>query len=276
MTPSYWEYTRTNEGCYTKSRHQGQGHVITSHSICGMWLLVPAFDTCFCYNTPHIGVVITRSVIARYRTQRGYVFLMSPLTINQHCGICEVDLLHIYDRVCYIMCDTYDIWSDQHLVVTRNKLASVLQVTFHYCDVIMGTMASQITSLTIVYSTVYSGADQRKHQSSASLAFVWGIHRGPVNSPHKWPVTRKMFPFDEVKMPRHFEMYLTDNNFLYIDTNTQNVKVTMCYQCSDNIVIITGVVDIQKIRFCALFYHSHKDFTHIRHIYSTMEYQGWF
>ena len=57
----------------------------------------------------------------------------------------------------------------------------------HYGDVIMGTMASQITSLTIVYSTVYSGADIRKHQSSASLAFVWGIHRSPVNSPHKWP-----------------------------------------------------------------------------------------
>ena len=64
----------------------------------------------------------------------------------------------------------------------------------------MGTMASQITSLTIVYSTVYSGADQRKHQSSASLAFVRGIHRWPVNSPHKWPVTRKMFPFDDVIM----------------------------------------------------------------------------
>ena len=41
----------------------------------------------------------------------------------------------------------------------------------------MGAIASQITSLTIVYSTVYSDADQRKHQSSASLAFVWGIHR---------------------------------------------------------------------------------------------------
>ena len=64
----------------------------------------------------------------------------------------------------------------------------------------MGTMASQITSLTIVYSTVYSAANQRKHQSSASLAFVWGIHRGPVNSPHKGPVTRKMFPFDDVIM----------------------------------------------------------------------------
>ena len=51
---------------------------------------------------------------------------------------------------------------------------------WHYCNAIMGTVASQITSLTIVYSTVYSDADQRKHQSSASLAFVWGIHRGPV------------------------------------------------------------------------------------------------
>ena len=67
----------------------------------------------------------------------------------------------------------------------------------------MGAIAAQITSLTIVYSTVYSGADQSKHQSSASLAFVWGIHRGPVNSPHKWPVTRKMFPFDDVIMNKY-------------------------------------------------------------------------
>ena len=48
---------------------------------------------------------------------------------------------------------------------------------------------SQITSLTIVYSIVYSDADQKTHQSSASLAFVWS----PVNSPHKWPVTQKCF-----------------------------------------------------------------------------------
>ena len=70
----------------------------------------------------------------------------------------------------------------------------------HYNAVIMSAIASQITSLTIVYLTVYSGADQRKHQSSASLAFVRGIHRWPVNSPHKGPVTRKMFPFDDVIM----------------------------------------------------------------------------
>ena len=50
------------------------------------------------------------------------------------------------------------------------------------------------------YSTVYWDANQRKHQSSAPLAFVQGIHRRPVNSPHKWPVTRKMFPFDDVIM----------------------------------------------------------------------------
>ena len=62
-------------------------------------------------------------------------------------------------------------------------------------DFVMSVMASQITILTI-----YSGADQREHQSSASLAFVRGIHRWPVNSPHKGPVTRKMFPFDDIIM----------------------------------------------------------------------------
>ena len=64
----------------------------------------------------------------------------------------------------------------------------------HYNDVIMNTVASQITSLTIVSSIVYLSADQRKHQSSALLAFVRVIHRRPVNSPHKGPVTRQMFP----------------------------------------------------------------------------------
>ena len=57
--------------------------------------------------------------------------------------------------------------------------------TCHYDDVIMTTIASQITSLTVVYSIVHSDADERKH---------------PVNSPHKGPVTRKMFPFYVVIM----------------------------------------------------------------------------
>ena len=79
----------------------------------------------------------------------------------------------------------------------------------HYGDVIMGAIASQITSLTSVYAILYSDEDQRKDQSSESLASVRGIHRGPVNSPHKWPVRRKKFPFDDVIMPCLF--YLIDD-----------------------------------------------------------------
>ena len=74
--------------------------------------------------------------------------------------------------------------------VLRDVVCSCLCYN-HYSDIIMGAKACQIT---IVYSTVYSGADQRKHQSSASLAFARGINRSLVNSPHKWLITRKMFP----------------------------------------------------------------------------------
>ena len=77
----------------------------------------------------------------------------------------------------------------------------------------MGTMASQITSLTIVYSTIYSDADQTNQQSSASLAFVQGIHRGPVNSPHKWPVSHKMFPFDDIIMHNVYGIPATHKTF---------------------------------------------------------------
>ena len=84
--------------------------------------------------------------------------------------------------------------------LTRGMWKLLCQYVQHHNDVIMGEIASQISNLTIVYTAVYSGADQRKRQSSASLAFVPGIHRGPVNSPHKWPVARKMFPFDDVIM----------------------------------------------------------------------------
>ena len=70
-----------------------------------------------------------------------------------------------------------------------------------FSDVNLDAMTSQITSLTIVYSSAYSGADKkRKHQSSATLAFARGIHRWPLNSPHKGPVTRKMLPFYDVIM----------------------------------------------------------------------------
>ena len=94
-------------------------------------------------------------------------------------------------------------WSNQSKAKHTKLLIgdeSEMNSNAHYDDVIMTMLASQITSLTVVYSIVYSGVNQRKHQSSASLAFVREIHRGPVNFPHKWPVTRKMFPFDDVTM----------------------------------------------------------------------------
>ena len=95
------------------------------------------------------------------------------------------------------------LWKWAHFLLRRfyHWLFSLLQCLWlHYNDVIMSAMASQIASLTILYSTVYTGADQRKHQSSMSLAFVQGIQWWPVNSPHKGPVSWKMFPFDEAIM----------------------------------------------------------------------------
>ena len=74
----------------------------------------------------------------------------------------------------------------------------------------MSMMVSQSDSLMIVYSTIYSGADQRKHQSSTSLAFVRGIHQWLVNSLHKGPVMRKMFPFDDVIMHYEESVMLTE------------------------------------------------------------------
>ena len=87
------------------------------------------------------------------------------------------------------------------LVITQSNISQHDKFTIgQYNDVIMSVMASQITGLAIVCLTVYSGTDERKQHSPASLAFVRGIHRWPVNSPHKGPVTRKIFPFDDVIM----------------------------------------------------------------------------
>ena len=103
---------------------------------------------------------------------------------------CEVHIVHSFKL--YVPVQRYKCVRVWYCYTASNIRPSeiVLSIT-------MTSMASQTTSLTIIYPTVYSGSDQRKHQSSAALAFV----RGMVNSPHKWPVTRKMFPFDDVIMP---------------------------------------------------------------------------
>ena len=89
-------------------------------------------------------------------------------------------------------------WSS--CIETSCFISHITMHACHYIDGIMTTMASQITSLTIVYSTVYSDADQRKHQILCVTGLCVGNSPGPVNSPHKGPVTRKMFPFDDVIM----------------------------------------------------------------------------
>ena len=106
-----------------------------------------------------------------------------------------------------------------------DKCLSVM-VFCQYNAVKMGVIASQITSLKIVCSIVYSDTDQRKHQSSESLAFVWGIRRGPANSPHEWPVARKMFPFDDVIMHKAFWTHIVMND-IYI---YGRVLLTWCSQ----------------------------------------------
>ena len=82
-------------------------------------------------------------------------------------------------------------------IITPNSASYHGHLSTHYNDVIMISMASQIIDVIIVRSIVSFGADQRKHQSSASPVFERGIHRWTENSPHKRLVTRKMFSFDD-------------------------------------------------------------------------------
>ena len=97
-----------------------------------------------------------------------------------HQGKYQLNRINTYIWKCYLCCINTKRW--------------------HYSDVIMRAMASQITGASIVCLNVSSSADQRKHQSSSLQAFVRGVHRWLVDSHHKWPVTRKMFPFDDVTL----------------------------------------------------------------------------
>ena len=104
-------------------------------------------------------------------------------------------------------------------------LATLFRLRCHY--VTLSAMASQITSLTIVYLSVYSGAGQRKHQSSASLAFVRGIHRWLVHSPHKWPVKRKMAPFDDVMIVLFLSCVLSCMGYVWYSLGEMSHHITM-------------------------------------------------
>ena len=119
---------------------------------------------------------------------------------------------------------------------------------WHYNDVILSAMASQITSDPVVCSIVGSGADQRKHEGSASLAFMRGIHRWPVNSPHKRPVTWKVFPFDDVFMD-HLGVYgslgLTE-----LKPTTRKFHKVFCPQYTHFMTIL--ICSLSSLSICGL------------------------
>ena len=175
--PRYWPFVRVIHRSPVNVPHKGQWRGALMFSLICVWIN---------------GWVNNREAgdLRRYRAHY-------DVTVMRWCNHMFIALLCKDGECCCFVVKH----SKRHIVEwwLRFRLLPEENV-FHYGDVIMVAIASQITRLTIVYSTVDTCADQRKHQSSASLAFVWGIHRWPVNSPHKWPVTRKMFPFDVVFM----------------------------------------------------------------------------
>ena len=138
------------------------------------------------------------------------LYTTSKWTHSQHLSRKTVEHCNTFERTFWHHLCLKLIWSSDvsngSSCIARCVLTVCLFNGIHSNDVIMGAITSQITSLTIVYSTVHPDTDQRKHQSSTSLAFVREIHRGPVNSPHKWPVTRKMFSFHDVIMFRSYNI----------------------------------------------------------------------
>ena len=137
--------------------------------------------------------------------RKDHVICKYTLTVPKSFSATDIMVISVNDTsyLYVFLCACSTNSSSLSFTCATGKLiqdVTICHRSIHYNDVIMTMITSQITSLTVVYSTVYADADKRKHQSSASLALVWGIHRGPVNSPHKGPVTRKMFPFDDVIM----------------------------------------------------------------------------
>ena len=139
-------------------------------------------------------------------SQRWYIILKCKWVLSSFVLLITSDfqilfgiILHLTIEKGITQCvNIHWICDDSWTILTVLRLFVILFMIVHYSDVIMIAMAFQITGVSSVCSTVCSGAYQQKHQSSASMSFVRGIHWWPVDSPHKGPVTRKMFPFDDV------------------------------------------------------------------------------
>ena len=164
-----------------------------------------------------------------------FVIILEVTGWRHSRGVAESILSCVkYGRLATVLpnytCMMFIVKSDMSRTDKLETNSLISHIRWHYSDVIMGAMAPQITGVSIVYSTIRSGADQRKHQSSTPLAFVKGIHRWPVNSPHKGPVRRKMFPFDDVIMGAAYDP-CESSQYKYptrpIFTETRNYRNTI-------------------------------------------------
>ena len=181
-------------------------------------------ELCYIYNLCWCWITLYRIMLMKLFSCSEFRWIIGRLRIQIEMSINVVDYnktkydIYAFDifwhkknnESCVIHSQRHALWDHKEILywlkVTRN-IPSPFQKSLHYSDDIMGAMTSQITSLTIVYSTVYSGANQRKYQNSAHLAFVRGSQRWPVNFLHKWSVTRKMFPFDNAIMLSLFPIW---------------------------------------------------------------------
>ena len=136
--------------------------------------IMTASDRIWCVWMYSFHLNVYASPIAAMFACPNYFYWWDAILINSSniCHICGNPFAGAY-----IVFVNNILFNGKYCKLKLQYLQHQFSITSRYTDVIMTTMASLINSLTVVYSTVYSDTDQRKHQSSASLAFVWGIHR---------------------------------------------------------------------------------------------------
>ena len=132
--------------------------------------------------------ILLRPVEWNIRSYSGWTQILFKWSTAVVTGTCRMRI-NVLTRAIELVKKNVDVnWHhDSHFNYREWEVSPIRSAVnflkvYNYSNIMMGAMPSLITTLTIVYSTVYAVADQIKHQSSASLAFVRGIYRWPVNS----------------------------------------------------------------------------------------------
>ena len=137
----------------------------------------------------------------------------------------------------------------------------------------MSAIACQITGVSIVCSNVCSGADQWKHQSSASLTFVSGIHRWPVGSTHKGPVTRITFPFDDAIISHKRIKHSTDVRILWYKLcNQTDYPISIFFMISQSLNVVKSMFRIPNLKTMRALWYSISEVWHLSRFYDTTAY----